>query len=222
MTRGEHACYRRRTLLVTVALILFLGGAISVSWLLVDRSRLNGQLADEADLRGKAVSTLAGDVRALRQQIKSEGKTPVAPDPTKAVSNLPARAEVPVPIPGPPGPKGDKGESGSPGPTGSPGQGGSDGSAGEPGAAGATGAAGAQGEPGPAGPQGEPGPAGADGKDGTDGQQCPDGYSLQAPSYDPDALVCRKDGAPDPSPSGGNGGLLGVAALTMSARYRKL
>ncbi|WP_330336834.1 hypothetical protein [Streptomyces sp. NBC_00557] len=30
---------------------------------------------------------------------------------------------------------------------------------------------------------------------------CPDGYSLQAPSYDPDALVCRKDGAPQPSDS---------------------
>ena len=69
------------------------------------------------------------------------------------------------------------------------------------GAAGSPGPQGVQGEPGPAGPQGEPGPAGQDGQDGRDGQTCPDGYSLQAPSWDPDALVCRKDGAPDPGGS---------------------
>ncbi|GHA05675.1 hypothetical protein GCM10010389_51430 [Streptomyces echinoruber] len=54
---------------------------------------------------------------------------------------------------------------------------------------------------GPSGPSGPPGPAGkdgADGKDGRDGQTCPDGYSPQAPSWDPDALVCRRDGAPPP------------------------
>jgi hypothetical protein len=27
------------------------------------------------------------------------------------------------------------------------------------------------------------------------------GYSLQAPDYDPDTLVCRRDGAPQPTPS---------------------
>lgn len=221
MTRGERACYRRRTLLWTAALLLFLVGAISVSWLLVDRSRLNDQLATEADLRGTAVSTLAGDVRALRQQVQAKGGTPVAPDPTKAVKNLPARAEVPVPIPGPPGPKGDKGDSGSPGPTGSPGSSGASGADGEPGAPGATGAAGAQGEPGPAGPQGEQGPKGDTGEQGPAGPNCPDGYSLQAPSYDPGALVCRKDGAPDPTPSNGSS-LLGIAALTATSRYRKL
>ncbi|MCL3994865.1 hypothetical protein [Streptomyces lavenduligriseus] len=38
------------------------------------------------------------------------------------------------------------------------------------------------------------------------GPACPDGYSLQAPAYDPAALVCRKDGAPQPDqPSNGNG-----------------
>ena len=77
--------------------------------------------------------------------------------------------------------------------------------------AGPSGPQGQQGEPGPAGPQGErgeQGPTGDTGEQGPAGPNCPDGYSLQAPSYDPDALVCRKDGAPDPSPSKENGGLL--------------
>jgi hypothetical protein len=82
-----------------------------------------------------------------------------------------------------------------------------------------------QGPPGPAGPQGpqgEPGPAGADGKDGADGQDgqtCPDGYSLQAPSYDPDALVCRRDGAPDPDPGNNNSNLLGAGLDPQRRQY---
>jgi hypothetical protein len=70
-----------------------------------------------------------------------------------------------------------------------------------------TGPPGATGPVGPAGPAGPPGNNGTDGKNGTDGrdgQTCPDGYALQAPSWDPDALVCRRDGTPqpsDPSPS---------------------
>lgn len=219
MTGAQRACYQRRTALWTAALLLFLVGAVSVSWLLVDRSRLNSQLATEADLRGKAVSTLAGDVRALRQQVKAQGETPVAPDPTKAVTNLPARAEVPVPIPGPPGPKGDKGDPGKAAPTITP-------SPGTSGAVGATGPQGPQGEPGqsitgPPGPQGE---RGEKGDRGDPGPACPDGYHLEAPSYDPDALVCRRDGAADPSPTPEpqSRSLLGIAALTMTARYRKL
>lgn len=203
MTRAERRRAERRAhTLWVLAVLLFVGGAVAVAWLVVERDRLYGQLAHEADLRGQAVSTLAGDVRALRAQVRAAGKTPVAPDPTKAVEDLPARAEVPVPIPGPPGP------AGSPGPSGSPGRAGVDGSpgaSGVPGVAGPSGAAGAQGEQGPAGPagpQGEPGPAGQDGSDGRDGQTCPDGYSLQAPDYDPDALVCRKDGAPQPGDPG--------------------
>ncbi|MGB8941120.1 MAG: hypothetical protein WCD21_12935, partial [Streptomyces sp.] len=35
---------------------------------------------------------------------------------------------------------------------------------------------------------------------GPAGPSCPDGYSLQAPASDPDALVCRRDGAPPPDP----------------------
>jgi len=218
MTRAQSALYRARHVLWTLGVVLFLGGAIAIVWLLLDRDEMANQLEQEANLRGSAVSTLAGDVRALRAQVQAEGATPVAPDPTRAVEDLPDRAEVPVPIPGPRGATGEKGESGEPGPSGSPGQSGADGS---PGAVGPTGPAGPQGEQGPAGP---PGPAGQDGADGTDGrdgvdgQACPDGYSLQAPSWDPDALVCRRDGSPDPAPGNGNGGQSGLLALDPSRR----
>jgi hypothetical protein len=153
------------------------------------------------------VQALAHDLRtanqardALAQQVQALGHKPVAGPPG-------SRGEPGQSIIGPRGAKGDQGEPGSPGPSGSPGKIGKPGSAGatgSPGPVGPTGPAGpagpqgVPGDPGPAGPQGEQGPAGQDGKDG---QTCPDGYSLQAPSYDPDALVCRKDGAPDP---GGN------------------
>ncbi|MBD9700615.1 collagen-like protein [Streptomyces sp. ID01-12c] len=207
MTRTELVLYRNRRLLLLTAVLLILGGGVALSLILIGReSDARQQLATEADLRGEAVSTLAGDVRALREQVKAEGQVPVAPDPTTAVEDLPDRAEVPVPIPGPRGPDGDPGPSGSPGEAGKDGVDGTDGSAGEPGPVGATGPAGPpgpQGEPGPAGPQGEPGADGADGVDGEDGQTCPEGYSLQAPSWDADALVCRRDGAPDPEKPGG-------------------
>lgn len=151
------------------------------------------QLAAEADRRGTAVSTLATDVRRLRTQIKGEGRTPVAPDPTQAVEDLPSRAEAPVPIPGPRGEPGRPGRDGAPG-TGSPGPSGLSGQPGTDGKDGAPGQQGAQGEPGPAGPQGPAGPPGADGKDGrdgadgTNGHACPDGYSLQPPPDDPRRL----------------------------------
>lgn len=198
--RMQQQAARRSRALWVLAVVLFIGGAVAVSWLVIERDRLYGQLSHEADLRGDAVSTLAGDVRALRQQVKAEGKVPVAPDPTKAVEDLPSRAEVPVPVPIP----GQSGPAGSPGPTGASGSPGASGVAGSPGAVGPTGPAGPagpQGEQGVPGPAGQDGQDGADGRDGTDGQDCPDGYSLQAPSYDPDALVCRRDGAPDPGDS---------------------
>lgn len=143
--------------------------------------------------------------RALAQQVRDMGGKPIKGPP----------GEPGASVTGPPGPEGDQGDPGprgEAGPSGKPGEGGqggkdgadgTDGAAGEPGPVGATGPAGPpgpQGEPGPAGPQGERGAAGADGADGEDGQSCPDGYSLQAPSYDEDALVCRRDGAPDPGP----------------------
>ncbi|WP_069621934.1 hypothetical protein, partial [Streptomyces niveus] len=150
------------------------------------------------------VATLAGDVRVLRAQITAGGDTPAAPDPASAVEDLPDRAEVPVPIPGPPGPRG---KDGADAPPASPGPAGPPGAAGEPGPAVTgppgdtiTGPAGPAGPPGPAGEDGQDGQDGADGAPGRDGQTCPDGYTLQAPVDDPDALVCRRTSAPDPEP----------------------
>jgi hypothetical protein len=51
------------------------------------------------------------------------------------------------------------------------------------------------------GPRGERGEKGDTGERGPVGPDCPDGYSLRPPADDPDALVCRRDGAPDPSES---------------------
>ncbi|MFE0036850.1 collagen-like protein [Streptomyces sp. NPDC059015] len=225
MTRAERILYRRRHLLWVTAALLFLGGAIGVCFLLVDRAQQTAdqavaetaQAKAEADLRGVAVTTLATDVRALRSQVQAEGETPAAPDPEEAVEDLPARAEVPVPIPGPrgvPGRPGDPGEpgvdgrdgaDGTPGADGLPGADGKDGAPGQPGAKGEKGEPGKPGERGEPGPQGRPGPA------------CPDGYSLQAPSWDPDALVCRKDGAPEPTPE--RRGLLTLALDPQRRQY---
>ncbi|WP_070024609.1 hypothetical protein [Streptomyces sp. F-1] len=227
MTRAQNALHRARRLLWAVAVLLFVGGAVAVVYLLVDRDRMAHQLAAEADRRGTAVSTLAGDVRALRAQVKAQGGTPAAPDPARAVDDLPARTQVPVPIPGPPGPTG---ATGSPGPSGAPGRAGAQGAAGSPGAVGPTGPAGVQGAQGPAGPAGPAGPQGPQGAKGDTGDRgpvgpagptCPDGYSLQAPSWDPNALVCRRDGAPDPAPSNGTGSAQGSPALDPQRRqYR--
>ncbi|KUN92023.1 hypothetical protein [Streptomyces caeruleatus] len=207
MTRAERALAGRWRWIAVFCWLLALSGATVVGW------SWYSQLADEADRRGVAVSTLAGDVRVLRAQVQAAGETPKAPDPSKAVEDLDDRARVPVPIPIP-GEKGEKGDPGNPAPTITP----------SPGASGASGAPGRPGAdstvPGPSGPPGAdstvPGPSGPpgrdgrDGVDGKDGQTCPDGYSLQAPSWDPDALVCRKDGAPDPEPTD-DGGLLSMA-----------
>lgn len=214
MTRTELVLYRSRYLLWVVAALLVLGGGVALSLLLIHREAdARAEVAREADLRGTAVSTLAGDVRALRAQVEAAGGKPVAPDPTTAVEDLPDRVEVPVPIPGPPGkagPRGEPGVSGFPGEDGADGRDGSDGASGSdgaPGEAGPIGPAGPQGETGPIGPigpQGERGEKGDTGERGAAGPDCPDGYSLQAPSYDPDALVCRRDGAPDPEPVDGS------------------
>ncbi|MEH0423109.1 collagen-like protein [Streptomyces sp. B21-083] len=227
MTRTERTIVQHWRGLATLCAIVALFGIAWATWHRVDADRTASDrrytaVAQEADKRGTAVSTLAGDVRALRAQVQAQGETPVAPDPTKAVADLPDRAEVPVPIPGPPGPEG---EPGSPGPSGSPGQDGTDGvgSPGPTGAAGTDGAAGSPGSPGPAGPQGGPGPAGPQGEQGPpgaagrDGQTCPDGYSLQAPADDPDALVCRRDGAPNPGSSDAPGPL--AAGLDPRRQY---
>lgn len=211
MTALERALYRRRTMLFVIAALLFLGGAVTVAFIQIrHESARADQLADEADLRGGAVSTLAGDVRALRAQVQSAGKTPVAPDPSKAIPSLPDRTAVPVPIPGPPG---DPGAPGMPGAQGEPGP---SGSPGPSGAAGVDGASGVDGQPGAPGRDGVDGQNGVDGKDGAPGAQgepgaagpagpagpsCPTGYTLQPALDDPDALVCRRDGAPASPPA---------------------
>ncbi|MGW9031013.1 collagen-like protein [Streptomyces sp. NPDC055722] len=225
MTRAERALAGRWRWIAVLCWLLALSGAAIIIWgRIASESHRADQLADEADLRGTAVATLAGDVRALRLQVRAAGKTPVAPDPTAAVKNLPDRAAVPVPIPGPQGPKGDKGDPGRPAPTITPSPGPS-GAQGEPGAS-VTGPPGPQGPPGdsvtgPPGPQGERGEQGPQGDPGPAGPSCPDGYSLQAPAYDPDALVCRRDGAPQPSNGNGNGGG-GLLSMGLEPQRRRI
>lgn len=139
---------------------------------------------------------------ALARQVQQLGGRPVAGPPG-------SRGEPGQSIVGPRGPAGPPGPEGSPGPPGRDGKDGKNGKngidgvdgqsiTGDPGAQGPAGPPGPSGPPGPQGDPGPQGPPGKDGADGKDGQTCPDGYSLQAPSYDPDALVCRKDGSSDP------------------------
>jgi len=188
-----------------------LGAVLALSllaWVVITMQQLSHDLRVSNDARD-----------ALARQVQALGHKPVAGPPG-------SRGEPGKSVVGPKGDKGDPGPTGPPGPSGSPGKNGKDGddgtngvgqtgAAGTPGTDGVAGPPGPQGEPGPAGPQGEQGPAGEDGRDG---QTCPDGYSLQAPSYDPDALVCRKDGAPDPSPGNGGGNNLLSMGLDPSRR----
>jgi len=225
MTRTDRVLARRWKPIALLAFLLFLTGAVLLVYVRVQaESNRANELADEANLRGNAVATLAGDVRALRQQVQAAGKTPVAPDPTKAVANLPDRAAVPVPIPGPPGPPGP---SGRPAPTITP-------SPGASGAAGAVGPQGPQGEPGAdstvPGPQGPQGPQGETGATGPP----PSGWSFT--DADGNTQECAPDsegsthytchitstGSSSPTPGPQSRGLLGIATLTMTARYRRL
>lgn len=226
MTRAQAALARGWRSFAVAAVLLVLSGAVVLVWLRIDAEiAARKDAIAEANLRGDAVATLAGDVRVLREQIKADGKTPAVPDPSRAVDDLPARSEVPVPIPGPTGPRGPQGEPGDTGPSGSPGQNGEDGASGTDGANGADGAQGEPGAVGPSGPAGPIGPTGPQGERGDKGEtgergpagppgpSCPDGYSLQAPAWDPDTLVCRRDGAPPPEePPSSSAGLLGLPA----------
>lgn len=217
MTRAERALAGRWRWIAVFCWLVALSGAavIGSSWY--------GQLADEADRRGQAVSTLAGDVRVLRAQVEAAGGTPKAPDPSQAVEDLDDRERVPVPIPVP-GEKGDKGEKGdpgkpapaitpSPGASGAPGRDGADSTV--PGPSGPPGADSTV--PGPEGPQGE---RGEQGPPGPPGQSCPEGYSWQTPPDDPYAKVCRQDGAPDPEPSPGPPSPLAAALEPTRRQYR--
>ena len=221
MTRAERVLARRwRWLLLVCALVALAGGVLLALSQVRQAQATAAGLAAEADRRGEAVSTLATDVRTLRSQLTASGETPAVPDPGIAVEDLPERQEVPVPVPGPPGPRGPRGPAReaaptitpSPGPAGPPGEPGEtvtgppgpQGEDGEDGSDGADGARGPRGPRGEQGPRGEPGPA------------CPEGYSLQAPPYDPDALVCRRTDAPPPDD--GDGGVLSLAALDPNRR----
>lgn len=188
MSRTERFLAARWRGLATLCALVALFGIAAILWARIDSAdQKAADLAAEADLRGNAVATLATDVRKLRTQIKSDGKTPVAPDPTAAVDDLPDRSTVPVPIPGPKGDKGEKGDPGinapspSPGPSGPAGRAGVDGTPGQNGTdgaigpAGPTGPAGPVGPAGPAGAPGENGAPGAAGQDGTDGKNGADG-----------------------------------------------
>jgi outer membrane murein-binding lipoprotein Lpp len=214
---------------IACALLALAGFGILI-WQRIDAETARAdELTTEANKRGTAVSTLAGDVRALRAQVKARGGTPVAPDPTKAIKDLPDRAEVPVPIPGPPGPKGDKGDPGKAAPTitPSPGASGVPGASGASGADGATGPQGPQGEPGVAGPQGEQGPQGDPGAAGPppSGWTYTDGagttYECTPDSDGSTHYTCQATSAGS-TPSPQSKKLLGLAALTLTARYRRL
>ncbi|GHA01638.1 collagen-like protein [Streptomyces echinoruber] len=145
---------------------------------------------------------------ALAAQVERLGASPVAGPPGSR--GEPGKSIVgPSGPPGPPGPSGSPGQNGKDGQDGKDGRNGKDGSPGAPGVSvtGVPGAAGPSGPPGPPGPPGPQGPAGPQGEQGPQGERgpagpsCPDGYSLQPPPDDPDALVCRKDSAPQPSDS---------------------
>lgn len=184
--RAEEKRWRRGDLFAALAAIVF-GAAFA--WILLSIESLNHELK---------VSNQARD--ALARQVEALGETPIAGPPG-------SRGEPGDSVTGPPGPRGERGPGGPrgpAGPSGKPGADGSDGQSGTPGQSGTDGATGPAGPAGPPGPQGEPGPAGPQGEqgpageDGSNGQSCPDGYSMQTPSYDADALVCRRDGAEQP------------------------
>lgn len=176
-----------------VALLLGLLLAMLVAYIWWQTSQLTHDLRTANEARD-----------ALASQVQELGEKPVAGPPG-------SRGEPGTSVTGPPGPSGPPGPPGPSGAsaTGSPGKNGDDGEPGAPGSSGQPGEPGQDGESvtgpaGPAGPQGEPGPAGAQGErgeQGPPGPNCPDGYSLQAPASDPDALVCRRNGAPDPKPT---------------------
>ncbi|MFF1644504.1 collagen-like protein [Streptomyces sp. NPDC058240] len=141
MHRRPDVLVRQWRTFALAAVLLVLSGAVLLVWLRIGAAdRRADDLAAEADRRGSAVSTLAGDVRVLRAQIKAKGETPAAPDPGRAVANLPDRAQVPVPIPGPAGPPGAAGATvtGPPGPAGADGKDGADGADGRDGTDGQT------------------------------------------------------------------------------------
>lgn len=186
---GQHSDkeQHRRRMDLTFSLLLMLG-IVALTLLALWVQSLSHELKVSNDARD-----------ALAQQVEELGAEPVAGPPG-------SRGEPGKTVIGPQGEPGPSGPPGSPGPSGPPGKDGRNGAAGTDGISvtGSPGAPGMQGPPGPPGPPGADGKDGVDGQDGKDGvdgkdgQACPDGYSMQAPAYDPYALVCRMNGAPPP------------------------
>ncbi len=198
--RAEARRWRRGDALVVMG--AFALGAV-LAWIMLTVSGLTHDLRAE---------TARGD--ALAQQVRGLGATPI-------VGPSGSPGEPGVGATGPAGEKGERGDPGLPAPTLTPAPGAS-GASGAPGRTGASGPPGAVGPTGPVGPVGPAGPQGVQGEAGAVGPQgergekgdtgeqgatgpagssCEDGYSWQTPSWDPDARVCRRDGAPDPSES---------------------
>lgn len=216
-THASPGKARRRTdiwFAVGVLLAVFILG-----WVVVTMQQMGHDLRTANETRD-----------ALAQQVERLGESPVVSPPG-------SRGQPGASVVGPPGPQGDQGAPGPIGPTGPVGPSGSPGADGKDGAAGVgtpgpTGAPGTDGQSvvGPAGPKGDTGPAGppgtdgkngTDGRDGKNGQVCPDGYSLQVPPDDPDALVCRRTGAANSTPDQSRS-LLGLGALAATSIYRRL
>lgn len=199
--KGEHASWRqqqrRKDLVFAAGLLAGLAGLVLVAlWV----QGLTHDLRFEREYN-----------RALAQQVRDLGGLPV-----KGPQGDPGKSVVgPSGEPGRPGGDGEDGADGSPGPSGSPGRNGEDGSDGEPGAVGAVGPSGL---PGDTGPQGERGERGETGPEGPPGPTCPDGFSLQTPSWDPYARVCRKDGTPEPDDPGNGQGPQAEGALDPQRR----
>jgi hypothetical protein len=177
---------RHRTDLVWIVGVLL--GVVIIGYVLVTLHSLSQSLA-----------AAEGERDALAAQVRRLGGTPVAgPSGRPGRDGSPGSAGPTVTITGAPGKDGKDGSPGPTGPVGSPGASGVPGSDSSiPGPSGAAGSPGhdATGAPGPAGADGK------DGKDGRDGQTCPDGYQLEPAPDDPDALICRRTTASDPSSS---------------------
>ncbi|WP_406337390.1 collagen-like protein [Streptomyces sp. NBC_00649] len=215
MRRTQSVLHKGWKQFLLAGVLLVLAGSVAAVWLRIESEAGRAdRLGAEATRRGTAVTTLADDVRVLRDQVKAEGATPAAPDPSRAVEDLPDRVEA---VPGVPGVPSERGPSGPPGPPGKA-TNGKDGTDGKdstvPGPAGADSTV--AGPPGPAGQDatGTPGKDGTDGKDGSDGKP-PSSWTFQyggttytcrpaAAGFDPDdpRYECTSpQPTPDPNPA---------------------
>lgn len=135
---------------------------------------------------------------ALATQVENLGGQPVA-GPSGSRGDVGPKGEKGDPgSAGPRGTRGPEGERGKKGPKGDQGKRGPRGETGPTGPPGEVGPTGPKGDQGDRGPQGPQGPRGEQGPPGPD---CPDGYSLQTPAWDPSVLVCTRD---DPPPDDGS------------------